>query len=327
MAPTVFTELVHYSPQAIQCGCTCCGSLWTALWTHWQCVSVSTVFPGGSLESSAFSSTGPCACTAWVWVDIVLPSQVCDDGGLGIVLGRTSHELLIGVERLSHRIMEAWFRGNPDVSIIVTYVPTEAADDQTNDIYIKQLCSAIEGVPLHDFLAVLTDANARLELDSVLFSYKKITRGNGKRHLDIMEEYQLLAANTLFQNRSSKLWTWRSPQNTHHQLDYILIWSKWRSCVTNCKAYSSFGSLYTDHRVITANVALCLHKSGPSSNKVSKYIWSDLVTNNELQERYVVAIGNRYQLLLDADGNHQDQDYDKFVLASPKCLRSVLDLP
>ena len=34
-----FTELVHYSPRAIQCGCTCLGSTRTTLWARWQCAS------------------------------------------------------------------------------------------------------------------------------------------------------------------------------------------------------------------------------------------------------------------------------------------------
>ena len=247
-------------------------------------------------------------------------------GGLGLVLGKASHELLIGVERLSDRIIKARFRGNPAMTIIVAYAPTEAANDQAKDTYFNQLRTAIESVPHHDFLAILTDANARLGLDNVLFSYSKTTNDNGKRHLDIMDDYQLLAANTLFKKRKGKLWTWQSPHNTLHQLDYILIRSKWRRSVTNCEAYGSFSSLYSDHRVVTANVSLRLRQSKPSSaNKVAKYIWSDLASNKELQERYAVEVRNRYQLLLDED--EQDQDYDKFVLASAEaakeCLRPV----
>ena len=83
------------------------------------------------------------------------------------------------------------------MSIIVAYAPAEAADDQTKFIYFKQLRSVIEGVPSHGFLAVLTYANVRLGLDNVLFSCNKKTNDDGKRLLDIMEEYQLLAANTL----------------------------------------------------------------------------------------------------------------------------------
>ena len=56
------------------------------------------------------------------------------------------------------------------MSIKVAYSPTETADDQTKDIYIKQLCSAKEGSPSHDCLVVLTDDNDRLGPDNVLSS-------------------------------------------------------------------------------------------------------------------------------------------------------------
>ena len=60
---------------------------------------------------------------------------------------------------------------------------------QTKDTYYNQLRSAIAGVPLHDFLAILTDANARLGPENVLFSYNASTNDNDKRLLEVMEEY------------------------------------------------------------------------------------------------------------------------------------------
>ena len=132
-----------------------------------------------------------------------------------------------------------------------------------------------------------------------MFSYNETTNDNGNRHLEIMEEHRLVAANTLFKKRLGKLWTWTSPHNTHHQLDYIFVRSKWKNSVTNCEAYNTFGTLFSDHRVVTAKVSQCLRltKSNASS-KVAKYIWSDRATNKEMQSRYAVEVRNRYQLLL-----------------------------
>ena len=250
-------------------------------------------------------------------------------GGLGIILGKTAHDLLISVERISNRIMKAKFQGNPAMSIIVAYAPTEAADDPTKDTYFNQLRSTIEGVPLHDFLAILTDGNARMGKGDVFFTHNATTNDNGRRHLEIMEDHQLIAANTQFQKRKGKLWTWRSPHDTLHQLDYILVRSKWRNSVTNCEAYSSFGSLFSDHRVVTADVSLSLRKSKPSDGtKITKYIWSDLATDKALQERYAVEVRNRYEVLLadaaDNDHNIDNQDYDKFVQASADAAKECL---
>ena len=59
--------------------------------------------------------------------------QQAATGGVGLVLGKISHELLIGVERISDRIMRADFRRNPAMTILVAYAPTEAAEESVKD--------------------------------------------------------------------------------------------------------------------------------------------------------------------------------------------------
>ena len=254
--------------------------------------------------------------------------QQAATGGIGLMLGKTSHELLIGVERISDRIMKADFRGNPAMTIVVAYAPTEAAEESIKDTYFGQLRSTLETVPPHNFLAILTDANARFGRDDVLFTYNETTNDNGSRHLEVMEEHHLVAANTLFEKRPGKLWTWTSPHNTHHQLDYIFVRSKWKNSVTNCEAYSTFGSLFSDHRIVSAKVSLRLTSTKTNTtSKVTKYIWSDLATNREMQERYAVEVRNRYHLLLNESGDPVESDYDKFLQATSEaakeCLRPV----
>ena len=91
------------------------------------------------------------------------------------------------------------------MTIIVAYAPTEIAKEKEKDAYSYQQRSAIKSVPLHDFLAILTDANARLGLDKVLHSYNLTTNDNGQRHIHVMDEYQLLAADPLSKKRKGKL--------------------------------------------------------------------------------------------------------------------------
>ena len=129
--------------------------------------------------------------------------------------------------------------------------------------------------------------------------------------------------------REGKLWTWRSPQNTLHQIDYVLVRSKWSNSVKNCEAYSSFSSLNSDHRIVTATVSLSLRSTKPdNSKKVDKFVWADLAINRELQMKYSVEVRNRYQALQEADDEGSlIPVYDKFVTASAEaaaeCLRKV----
>ena len=61
-----------------------------------------------------------------------------------------------------------------------------------------------------------------------------------------------------------------------------------------------------------------------ASSKVTKYVWSDLATNKEMQERYAVEVRNRYHLLLNESEDPQRSDYDKFVKATSEAAKECL---
>lgn len=69
-----------------------------------------------------------------------------------------------------------------------------------------------------------------------MFTHNQRTNNNGERMLEMIEEYELLATNTLYQKKNGKLWTWMSPHNTTHQIDYILTRKKWRKSLINSEA-------------------------------------------------------------------------------------------
>ena len=45
------------------------------------------------------------------------------------------------------------------------------------------------------------------------------------------------------------------------QIDYVLINKKWENSAMNCKAYSSFEGVSSDHRIVTAKIRLSLRKN------------------------------------------------------------------
>ena len=100
--------------------------------------------------------------------------------------------------------------------------------------------------------------NARMGPEDVQYTYNTTTNNNGNRLKEMMEEYQLLVANSQFQKKKEKLWTWISPHKTKHQIDYIIVRKKWRKSIRNCEAYNTFISLESDHRIVVANVILRL---------------------------------------------------------------------
>ena len=97
------------------------------------------------------------------------------------------------------------------------------------------------------------------------------------------------------------------------QLDYILVRKKWRNSVHNAEAYKSFNTVGSDHRVVAAKLKLSLR--APRKEKRISYDWKLFSQSSELQQKYTIAVKNKYQVL-EEDGN--DQRFEKFVDANKK---------
>ena len=50
----------------------------------------------------------------------------------------------------------------------------------------------------------------------------------------------------------------QSSNDFKSQIDFIIINKKWKNSVKNCRAYNSFNSIASDHRIITADIQLSL---------------------------------------------------------------------
>ena len=87
----------------------------------------------------------------------------------------------------------------------------------------------------------------------------------------------------------------------HRSTSFSLI-----KCGKTVEAYSSFSSLDSDHRLVTARIRLSLQmKRTPARKK--NYDWSAL-KNTELQEMYTVTLRNRYDELT------EDNDEQKIMV-------------
>ena len=74
---------------------------------------------------------------------------------------------------------------------------------------------------------------------------------------DLALENNLAITNTHFQKKKGTLWTYISDMSgTKSQVDYIMINRKWINSVTNVEAYSTFSSIGSDHRILTARIKL-----------------------------------------------------------------------
>ncbi len=117
---------------------------------------------------------------------------------------------------------------------------------------------------------------------------------------NFMEQYNLVATNTRFQNRNSKLWTHRRPSGNLVQLDYILARKKWINSIKDSRAYNSFEGVKLDHRIVSCNCQISYRKSkAPAKDPMKQIDWRKVAGDSNLCEEFTVAVHTRFITLCD----------------------------
>ena len=241
-------------------------------------------------------------------------------GGVGLMIDKSIESALSEVKPVDKRILIAEFNGNPRTTIIVHYAPVEGSGE--SDEHYDTLCSVIQEVPKHNLLLVLGDYNAHLGKEVGKYTYHDKTNSNGKRLLDMSQEAGLVITNIHKQKKSGKLWTYISDMSgTKSQVDFILVNSKWKNSVKNCEAYSSFSSMGSDHRIVSAKIKLSLRTS-KSPQPEPRYDWSAL-KDPEINRLYTVAVKNRYESLCQ-EGQTITETYAHLITANEEAASEHL---
>ncbi|KAK1902375.1 Craniofacial development protein 2 [Dissostichus eleginoides] len=100
-------------------------------------------------------------------------------GGVGLMLGPLARKALRRVYHHTDRILIAEFSGNPVTTVIVVYSPTNVAPSEEVEKFYEDLATAVRDVPVHNFLAILGDFNARLGPEDAPYPYHDSTNRNG----------------------------------------------------------------------------------------------------------------------------------------------------
>ena len=108
----------------------------------------------------------------------------------------------------------------------------------------------------------------------------------GQSLIEFCQEDSLGIANTLFQQRKKRLYTWTSPDGQHQNLiDYIICSQRWRSSIQSAK--TTLGAdCGSDHELLIARFRLKLKKVG----KTTRPFRYDL---NQIPYNYTVEVRNR----------------------------------
>ncbi|XP_072037323.1 uncharacterized protein [Amphiura filiformis] len=205
--------------------------------------------------------------------------------------------------------------GNPATTVIVTYCPTNVDNEDNIEAHYDNLRRAIDSIPAHNVLVIVGTGDAS-------YTYHDTTNRNGKYMVDLAIEKNLIIANTYFRKRNGKLWTYMSPTGSKYQLDYVLIRKKWKNSLLNAEAYSTFSSIRSDHRIVSARIRLSLRKSKALSKK-KHYDWRVLCSNNKLQQQYAIEVRNRFQPLEDINENATER-YERFISATAEATEKII---
>ena len=215
-------------------------------------------------------------------------------GDVGILIGPSALKSLDSIERIQPRMMIATFNGNPRATIISCYSPTNVTEETELVAFYDELSTLVHSIPKHNLLIIGGDMNAQIRKNgNNKYSQHNTSNRNGQHLTDFMTENRLTCLNTNFQKREGKLWTYTYTNNNKAQIDYVFISKKWKNSAMNCKTYSSFEGVSSDHQIVTAKIRLSLWKNTTWTATTKHYDWA-LLYNRDIRDKHVLELRNRF---------------------------------
>ncbi len=191
---------------------------------------------------------------------------------------------------ISERLLTASFHHQHDMTVIVTYAPTEIADDQAKNAFFDQLHLVIQQIPPHDMILCLPISMPPSPLLHGTCRQKASSAQNPQIPSPTKTEtasciYAMLGLSimdTWFPRKNIYKWTWYSPDGrTRKAFDHIIIFSRWKSSVTNCYVYCVAQPSNTDQCLLVAQLRLKL-KAVPSPQSFQHYAMGTLPTTSHV---------------------------------------------
>ena len=144
------------------------------------------------------------------------------------------------------------------------------------------------------------------------FSLHNSSDRNGEHLTHFTLENILTCLNTKFQKRKGKLWAYTDVNTTKAQINDVFINKKWNNSALNCKGYSSFVGVSTDHRNVTAKIRVSLRRNTVRTTTTVHYDW--FLLNRDIRDRYAIRQRNKFDALQEKSETHTPNDeYENFV--------------
>ena len=125
-----------------------------------------------------------------------------------MLIGPLALKSLNSIKKIQPRMMVATFNGNPSITIISCYSPTNVSEETDLITFYNKLSSLVRSILKHNVLVIDGDMNAQIgKTVNHKFSLHNSSNRNGEHLTDFTLENRLTCLNTKFQKREGKPWT------------------------------------------------------------------------------------------------------------------------
>ena len=221
-----------------------------------------------------------------------------------MILNKQAQNELLGYNPISPRMISARFQTKTGaITFIQVYAPNTSDSEKSADEFYDLLQVHVNKTPKSDILLIMGDLNAKVgednsQWETVMGKYGiGYINDTGEKLLTFCTTNDLCLTNIMFkQSKFNRQWTWESPdQRTHNKIDYIIITSKRKRCVTNSRGFPSI-DVGSDHQLVMANMKLKF-KTKTKPNHPKRYEVFKL-KNETTRRKYEIEIGGRFAPLL-----------------------------
>ena len=220
--------------------------------------------------------------------------------GVGILFSWKTARSLMGYWPISDRIIMCKLSAQPfDIVFLQVYAPTSTHEDEEVEKFYEDIQNALKHMKSYDVLIISGDFNAiignSISSPSVGKHGLGTTNDRGEMLAHFCERNQLSVVNTLFKQPKRKLYTWKCRgDRVRNQIDYILIKSRFKNSIINCKTRPG-ADIGSDHNPVVMKMKLKL-KIPTLPKKRIKYD-TEVLKDIEFQNAYSLEVSNMYESL------------------------------
>ena len=222
--------------------------------------------------------------------------------GIGFLLHPRITDYVNKIKSYSNRVvaLNIQLSGKDQFCIIQVYAPTSDYDDEAVEAFYEAVNKAVEENKAR-YTIVMGDFNAKIgecqpEEETIIgkFGYGQ-RNARGDTLLEFAAQHKFIVANTFFEKRKDRYWTWESPDgNTHNQIDYIL--SSQRGIIQDCGVISRV-DIGSDHRMVRAKVHLNRKLARLKFIKKGHKSKINILKLKEKRQKFQLELRNRFECL------------------------------